>query len=94
MNKVKSLIRRAFIAPIRFYQKHISPYKQRCCRFYPTCSAYAVEAIEKRGVFVGLALAAARILRCNPLFKGGYDPVPESRKSRVHGGNNTQENNR
>ena len=94
MNKVKSLIRRAFIAPIRFYQQHISPYKQRCCRFYPTCSAYAVEAIEKRGVFVGLALAAARILRCNPLFKGGYDPVPESRKSRVHGGDNTQENNR
>ena len=86
------LFRRAFIAPVRFYQKHISPYKQRCCRFYPTCSAYAAEAIEKRGVFVGTALALWRVLRCNPFCKGGYDPVPESRKSRLHGGENKQEN--
>lgn len=47
------------------------------CRFYPTCSAYAIEAIEKRGVVVGTMLAIWRILRCNPFSKGGFDPVPE-----------------
>ena len=51
--------------------------KPRCCRFTPTCSQYAVEAFTKRGFFVGLFLTVTRILRCNPLFPGGYDPVPE-----------------
>lgn len=51
--------------------------KPPCCRFTPTCSAYALEAFKKRGFFVGLILSIGRILRCNPLFKGGYDPVPE-----------------
>ena len=92
MKSKTSLFRRAFIAPVKFYQKHISPYKQRCCRFYPTCSAYAAEAIEKRGVLVGLALAAARVVRCNPFCRGGYDPVPEKKKCRLHGGDNKQEN--
>lgn len=64
---------------IKFYQKNISPAKIPCCRFTPTCSAYAIEAIEKRGFIVGTALAVKRILRCNPLFKGGYDPVPEKK---------------
>lgn len=62
---------------IRFYQRVISPTKPRCCRFTPTCSQYALEAFTKRGFFVGLILTVCRILRCNPLFKGGYDPVPE-----------------
>ena len=62
---------------IRFYQRSISPAKPPCCRFSPSCSAYAIEAIEKRGAIVGLSLAFFRILRCNPFSKGGYDPVPE-----------------
>ena len=62
---------------IRLYRKIISPIKPPCCRFRPTCSAYAIEAFQKRGFFVGLILTIGRILRCNPFFKGGYDPVPE-----------------
>ncbi|MBQ8718879.1 MAG: membrane protein insertion efficiency factor YidD, partial [Clostridia bacterium] len=63
---------------IRLYQKYLSPRKRRpTCRFYPSCSAYAVEAYQKRGFFVGSALTFYRILRCNPFCPGGYDPVPE-----------------
>ncbi len=62
---------------IKLYRKFISPIKSPCCRFTPTCSAYALEAFEKRGFFVGLILTVWRILRCNPFGKGGYDPVPE-----------------
>ena len=62
---------------ISLYRKFISPIKPPCCRFTPTCSAYAIEAFRKRGFFVGLALTVWRILRCNPFSKGGYDPVPE-----------------
>ena len=62
---------------VRLYQKFISPIKPSCCRFSPTCSAYAVEAYSKRGFFVGTVLTVWRILRCNPFSKGGYDPVPE-----------------
>ena len=65
------------IGLIRLYQKIISPLKPPCCRFTPTCSAYAIEAFSKRGFFVGLILTVWRILRCNPFSKGGYDPVPE-----------------
>ena len=65
---------------IRFYQKFLSPLKGGpCCRFYPTCSAYALEAFMNRGFFVGFGLTVWRILRCNPFFKGGYDPVPPKR---------------
>ena len=63
---------------VRLYQKIISPLKPPCCRFTPTCSAYAIEAFRKRGFFVGLILTAWRILRCNPFCKGGYDPVPKT----------------
>ena len=66
------------IGLINFYQKAISPLKPPCCRFYPTCSAYAVEAFKKRGFFVGLALSVWRILRCNPFCRPGFDPVPET----------------
>lgn len=64
------------ILPIRFYQKYLSPLKPPTCRFTPTCSQYAVEAIRKHGPFKGLALAVWRILRCNPWGGSGYDPVP------------------
>lgn len=64
------------ILPIRFYQKCISPLTPATCRFTPTCSHYAIEAIRKHGPFKGLALAVWRILRCNPWGGSGYDPVP------------------
>ena len=61
---------------VRFYRKNISPMRPPCCRFYPTCSQYALEALEKYGALKGGWLAFCRILRCNPFHKGGYDPVP------------------
>ena len=62
---------------IRFYQRHISPYRPACCRFTPTCSAYAMEAIRKYGALKGSYLSLKRLLRCNPFYKGDpYDPVP------------------
>ena len=64
------------IVPIRFYQKYLSPLKPATCRFTPSCSQYAIEAIRKHGPFKGLALAVWRILRCNPWGGSGYDPVP------------------
>jgi putative membrane protein insertion efficiency factor len=64
------------ILPIRFYQKYISPLTPATCRFTPSCSHYAIEAIRKHGPFKGLALAVWRILRCNPWGGSGYDPVP------------------
>ncbi|MBO5315317.1 MAG: membrane protein insertion efficiency factor YidD [Clostridia bacterium] len=70
-------MKHVMIALVKFYRKCISPLKPPCCRFTPTCSAYALEAFTKRGFFVGLILSVWRILRCNPFSKGGYDPVPE-----------------
>jgi putative membrane protein insertion efficiency factor len=62
---------------IRFYQRSISPYRSACCRFRPTCSQYALEAIQKYGAFKGGWLALKRLLRCNPFYKGDpFDPVP------------------
>ncbi|MBO7217652.1 MAG: membrane protein insertion efficiency factor YidD [Clostridia bacterium] len=68
------------IGIIRFYQKCISPSKIPCCRFQPTCSAYAIEAIKVHGAFKGFFLSVWRILRCNPFAKGGYDPVPPKKQ--------------
>ena len=65
---------------IRLYRKYLSPLKPSCCRFTPTCSAYALEAYTKRGFFIGSYLTLFRILRCNPFGRGGYDPVPYGRK--------------
>ena len=65
------------LGAIRFYQRNISPCFPARCRFSPTCSAYAIEALERHGAVIGLLLAVWRILRCNPLCKGGYDPVPQ-----------------
>ena len=69
-------MKRLCILLIRFYRKFISPIKPPCCRFTPTCSAYALDAFYHRGFFVGFGLTVARILRCNPFCKPGYDPVP------------------
>ncbi|MDY0251411.1 MAG: membrane protein insertion efficiency factor YidD [Pseudomonas sp.] len=60
---------------IILYQKFISPFKPQCCRFLPTCSEYSIQAITKYGFLRGLALSLYRIARCNPLSKGGYDPL-------------------
>lgn len=64
-----------FLAMIDFYRKCISPHMEHRCRFVPSCSNYAFEAIAKHGFFKGFILALIRLLKCNPLFKGGYDPV-------------------
>ena len=72
-------MKRPLIWLIRFYQKNISPRKKPCCRFTPSCSQYAVEAISMYGAFMGSLMALWRILRCNPFCKGGYDPVPEKK---------------
>ena len=76
MGKLRSLPKRALLWLIRFYRINISPMHQPCCRFIPTCSQYALEAVEKYGAIKGGYLALRRILRCHPLHKGGYDPVP------------------
>ncbi len=62
---------------IRLYQKHLSARTSPVCRFTPTCSVYAIEALQRYGVVIGTGLALWRILRCNPFCRGGYDPVPE-----------------
>ena len=70
-------MKKILLKMIRFYRRCISPYKPACCRFTPTCSAYAMEAIEKYGAMKGGFLALKRFLRCNPFYKGDfYDPVP------------------
>jgi uncharacterized protein len=66
---------RIALAPIRFYQRALSPALPRRCRYHPTCSAYAVQAIERYGILRGAVLAGWRLLRCNPFSHGGYDPV-------------------
>lgn len=63
---------------IKLYKKFISPLLGRKCRFYPTCSDYAIGSIEKHGTIKGLYYASIRILKCNPFFKGGYDPVKDA----------------
>jgi putative membrane protein insertion efficiency factor len=71
---MKGLILRA----LRFYKGAISPQLPPACRYTPTCSEYAIEAIERRGVVIGGFLAAKRVISCNPFSRGGYDPVPEA----------------
>jgi uncharacterized protein len=72
-------MREVLILPIRFYQKFVSPALPSRCKYYPSCSAYAVEAIRVHGAGRGLLLAGWRLLRCNPLSDGGLDPVPPKR---------------
>ena len=70
-------MRRILMAMIRFYQRYISPMRQPCCRFSPTCSAYALEAINKYGAWKGGWMALKRLARCHPFYHGDwYDPVP------------------
>ena len=73
---MRRLLTALLILPIRFYQHAISPHFPAACRFTPTCSQYAVEAIRRHGPLRGLLLALRRILRCHPWGGCGYDPVP------------------
>jgi putative membrane protein insertion efficiency factor len=81
-----SFFRRLVTAPIRFYRRYLSRLKPPMCRFSPTCSGYAIEAIETQGVMRGIVLASWRILRCNPFCKGGFDPVPPAGRWRPEAG--------
>ena len=69
-------MKQLLLKAIRFYRKHISPHLPSMCKFYPTCSCYAIEAIETHGAFKGGLLTLRRLIRCSPLSAGGYDPVP------------------
>jgi putative membrane protein insertion efficiency factor len=71
-------MKKIIILLIGFYQKYISPLKPATCRFYPTCSEYAAQALKKYGLLKGLWLSVGRMLRCHPFNPGGYDPLPDS----------------
>lgn len=77
------MVKFLFIQMIQFYRRFISPLKPPSCRFYPTCSAYAIEAIEEHGPMRGVWLSTVRIVKCAPWHPGGYDPVP-SKTHRKH----------
>lgn len=70
------MLKGVFLGVIKFYRLFISPLKPPCCRFYPSCSEYAAEAVQKYGALKGGWLAVKRICRCHPFNEGGYDPVP------------------
>ncbi|PIP07049.1 MAG: membrane protein insertion efficiency factor YidD [Syntrophobacteraceae bacterium CG23_combo_of_CG06-09_8_20_14_all_50_8] len=72
---IRILLGKSFIYCIRIYQFLISPFFAPCCRFYPSCSEYAIMAIRTHGPFKGLARSSKRLLRCHPFNPGGYDPV-------------------
>ena len=75
-------MKKLLLTLIKFYQKSISPLFPARCRYSPTCSQYAIEALEEHGVWKGSLLSLWRILRCNPFGKSGYDPVPQKHKWR------------
>lgn len=78
-------MKKFLIKAIRFYQKYISANTKPKCKYYPTCSQYAVEAIETHGALKGFFLSLWRVLRCNPFSRGGFDPVPEKNEKRKRG---------
>lgn len=78
------MIGKVLVALIRAYQYAISPLLGQRCKYYPSCSTYAIGALREHGVVRGLRLASWRLLRCNPFSNGGYDPVPERRKGHEH----------
>jgi uncharacterized protein len=72
-------VRKAFLLPLRAYQRLVSPVLGNRCKYYPSCSEYAAQAIERYGILRGLVLAGWRLVRCNPFSHGGYDPVDDQR---------------
>ena len=83
MKKLHRLLIEGVLLPVKFYRRFLSPMKgASCCKYRPTCSAYALEALRGWGIVCGIGLAVWRILRCNPFSKGGYDPVPKRKGKR------------
>lgn len=76
LSAIEKLVRAALIALVRLYRLTLSPLLGPRCRFHPSCSAYALEALRRHGAWRGTRLAISRIVRCHPLNPGGYDPVP------------------
>jgi putative membrane protein insertion efficiency factor len=74
-----SPVRRLAVLPIRAYQRALSPFAGERCKYYPSCSEYAAQAITRFGILRGFVLAGWRLLRCNPWSRGGFDPVEEQR---------------
>jgi len=93
---LRLVVQTLLIAPIRFYQCCISPMLPAACRYYPSCSSYAIIAIKKHGALWGLLLTFWRIMRCHPWAEGGFDPVPDTRPSFTFGRHqeNTQSHGR
>jgi uncharacterized protein len=77
MAKIKQLPKAAIIVLLQIYRYLISPMFKPCCRYYPSCSAYALEAVSKHGFWRGSWLTLKRLSRCHPLSQGGFDPVPD-----------------
>lgn len=82
MEKISVALRKIPIGIIRLYQMVISPMLGPTCRFHPSCSHYAIDAIVKHGIIKGSWLSMQRILKCHPLNDGGYDPVPEKKQNK------------
>jgi len=72
------MLKKIITAPIRFYRYFLSPFLGSNCRYYPSCSAYAMESVEEHGALRGSWMAIKRILRCHPWHEGGFDPVPDN----------------
>ena len=81
---VMHLLRQIYTLPIHFYRLFISPVLGPHCRYQPTCSSYAIEAVERFGIFKGTWMAMRRVSRCHPWHEGGYDPVPELESDHKH----------
>jgi uncharacterized protein len=79
MTSATEALRAVVTAPIRLYQKTVSPLTGSRCKYHPSCSEYSVQAISKFGILRGLVLAGWRLLRCNPWSRGGFDPVEDQR---------------
>ena len=81
IQKIHSVVCETVLVPVKLYRRFISPLKPvPCCRFTPTCSQYALDAVREWGLVMGIFLALWRVIRCNPFSAGGYDPVPKRRK--------------
>jgi putative membrane protein insertion efficiency factor len=83
LDTIRAALVALVLAPIRLYQRYISPALPRRCKYEPTCSAYAIDAIREVGVFRGTILAAWRLMRCNPFSHGGWDPVSDRKLFRA-----------
>ncbi|AFV04005.1 MAG: membrane protein insertion efficiency factor YidD [Dehalobacter sp. 4CP] len=75
MERMRKIMETVFVSIIVFYQRFVSPLKGRTCRFYPTCSDYAIQSVKKYGIIKGIGKSLIRIAKCHPFHPGGYDPV-------------------